>query len=207
MSFRLGLTGSIGMGKSTTAKLFAEEGLPVWDADAAVHRLYARGGLAFVPIINLCPAAEGQAAINRDELSKWIAGDPARLAQLEAIVHPLVATDRARFSELHADPILVFDIPLLFETGTDGIMDAIVVVTVPADVQRERVLARPGMTEDRLATIRARQMPDAEKQKRADYIIETLTLDGARKQIQDVVRDIRGKLHARNRAGYRDDGI
>ncbi|MEM9344261.1 MAG: dephospho-CoA kinase [Pseudomonadota bacterium] len=207
MSFRLGLTGSIGMGKSTTAGFFEAEGVPVWDADAAVHRLYRRGGAAFDPIIALCPPAEGADSINREALSDWIASGDGRLKQLEQVVHPLVSEDRHAFARESKAPILLFDVPLLFETGLAATMDAVVVVTTPRDVQRTRVLARPGMTEDKLASILARQMPDAEKRSRADYVIETLTLDAARKQVQDVVRDIRGRLHARGRAGHGNDGV
>lgn len=194
--FVLGLTGSIGMGKSTTAAMFAEEGIPVWDADAAVHRLYAPGGAAVAPVGALCGDCIVDGAVNRDALKRWLAGDPARLGRLESAVHPVVAEDRAAFLAKADAPIVLVDIPLLFETGGEAPCDAVVVVSVPQDIQRARVLARPGMTEDTLNAILARQLPDAEKRARADYVIETLTLEDARAGVQDVLRDIRGRHHA-----------
>ncbi len=163
MTFRLGLTGSIGMGKSTTAGLLAAEGLPVWDADAAVHRLYEKGGAAVAPIASLCPEAIVDGAVNRPALKAALAQKPSLLAQLETIVHPLVAADRAAFLAQVTADIVVFDIPLLFEKGTEAEMDATLLVTAPPDLQRARVLARPGMTEAQFALILSRQMPDAEK--------------------------------------------
>ena len=196
MPFRLGLTGSIGMGKSTTAGFFRDEGIPVWDADAAVHRLYGRGGAAVTPLSAAFPAALTDGSIDRAALKTAIAADPAALSRIEAIVHPLVAADRARFlAETQAD-IVVLDIPLLFETGTAAQMDATLLVTAPPEVQRARVLARPGMTETQLATILARQMPDREKRSLADHIIETLGHDAARACVQALIRHIRGKTDA-----------
>jgi dephospho-CoA kinase len=172
--YRLGLTGSVGMGKSTTAALFAEAGVPVWDADAAVHRLYAEGGAGAAAIAGLAPQAVSGTVVDRDRLRDAIIADPGLLARIEARVHPLVAADRDAFAAAHADAdILLFDIPLLFETGGEAGLDAVLVVTAPEAVQRARVLARPGMTPAALARILARQTPDAEKRARADFIIET----------------------------------
>ncbi len=172
--YRLGLTGSVGMGKSTTAAFFTEAGVPVWDADAAVHRLYAKGGGGADALAALVPAAVVDDAVDRDRLRAALADDPGLLARIEAVVHPLVGEDRARFVAAHpAANLLVFDIPLLYETGADAWLDGVLVVTAPAAVQRARVLARPGMTEAMLDRILARQMPDADKRSRADFVIET----------------------------------
>lgn len=187
----IGLTGSIGMGKSTTAGMFANAGVPVWDADAAVHRLYRQGGAAVGAVQKICPDAVVDGAVCRDRLKDWIARDPAALSQLEAVVHPLVAEDRKAFIEDTDAPIVLVDIPLLFETGGDRQVDVIVVVTAPAEIQRQRVLARPGMTGDEMAIIMARQMPDAEKRQKADYVIETLTPDAAKARVAQVLDDIR----------------
>ena len=205
--FLIGLTGSIGMGKSTTAAMFAEEGVPVWDADAAVHRMYSAGGAAVSQVENLAPGTVRDGAVDRDLLSAWLSGADDRFARLEAIVHPLVAQDRADFIAAADAPILLFDIPLLFETGADQSLDATVVVSAPPDTQRERVLERPGMTVERFQSILERQMPDAEKRARADYVIETTTLEDARASVQSVLRDIRDKIDAGNRAGHGNDGI
>ncbi|NBB96625.1 MAG: dephospho-CoA kinase [Alphaproteobacteria bacterium] len=183
MTYRLGLTGSIGMGKSTTAQMFRDLGVPVWDADAAVHRLYQ--GAAVGPVGALCPAAVQDGQIDRAALKNWIARDPGALAKLEAVVHPLVAADRAEFIAQADAPLMVLDLPLLFETGAD--VDGVLVVTAPADVQRARVLARPGMDDAQLDRILARQMPDAEKRTRADFVIETLDMDSTRAAVQDLV--------------------
>jgi len=193
--FRLGLTGSIGMGKSTTAGLFAEAGVPVWDADAVVHRLYSAGGGAVSAIAGLCPEAVRGDAVDRDRLKDWIARDPGALEAVERVVHPLVAADRDAFIATQAGqsaPLVVLDIPLLFETGADRALDATLVVTAPPKVQRARVLARPGMTAEQFDRILARQMPDAEKRARADHVIETLTLEAARAAVQDLVRRLTG---------------
>lgn len=191
--FRLGLTGSIGMGKSTTAAMFAAEGIPVWDADAAVHRLYANGGAAVTPIAALCPQTLSQGAIDRSALKTWIARDPKALAQIEAVVHPLVAADRAQFlADINAD-IALFDIPLLFEKGTDAEMDATLLVTAPPDVQRARVLLRPGMTQAQFDLILQRQMPDAQKRARATHIVETLDVASTRAYVMALITHIRSK--------------
>ena len=191
--FRLGLTGSIGMGKSTTAAMFAAEGIPVWDADAAVHRLYAIGGAAVAPIAALCPQALSQGAIDRSALKTWIARDPKALAQIEAVVHPLVAADRAQFlADINAD-IALCDIPLLFEKGTDAEMDATLLVTAPPEVQRARVLSRPGMTQAQFDLILQRQMPDAQKRARATHIVETLDVASTRAYVMALITHIRSK--------------
>ena len=192
--FHLGLTGSIGMGKSTTAKMFAEEGCAVWDADAAVHRLYAKGGAAVAPMQAAFPTAIEADAVSRAALKEIIAADPTALPRIEAIVHPLVAQDRAAFLASATSDIAVLDIPLLFETGGDATMDAVVCVTIPDAVQRDRVLARGTMTKAQFEAIRAKQMPAKEKCARSDYVIVTDTPDHARAQVRDVVQDIREKL-------------
>ncbi|WP_372839961.1 dephospho-CoA kinase [Phaeovulum sp.] len=186
--FLLGLTGSIGMGKSTTASMFADLGVPVWDADATVHRLYARGGAAVAPIAAAFPAAVVAGEVDRAALKQLLEADKQALFQLESIVHPLVAADRAAFIASHASAqVILLDIPLLFETGADAVCDATLVVTAPPEVQRARVLARPGMTEAQLALILARQMPDAEKRARASYVIETASLEQTRAAVQDLL--------------------
>jgi dephospho-CoA kinase len=194
MKFRLGLTGSIGMGKSTTAKMFAEKGCVVWDADAAVHRLYGVGGAAVEAIQRLFPEAIVDGAVSRDVLREVIARDATALKKIEAAVHPLVQADRANFAAEHPEKIGVFDIPLLFETGADLEMDATACVNVPRETQIQRVLARGTMTEADLERILARQMPNADKCARADYVIETDTLDHARVQVEAVVQDIKKRL-------------
>ncbi len=194
MSFALGLTGSIGMGKSTTADLFAQEGCAVWDADAAVHRLYAEGGAAVAPIRAAFPNAIEDGAVSRDALKRIIGADPTALKRIESIVHPLVAKDREAFRQAAKSDILVFDIPLLFETGGDAHMDAVACVSIPPDEQKRRVMARGSMTEAQFAQIRAKQMPNDEKCARSDFVIVTDTLDHARAQVQDVVRQIRAGL-------------
>lgn len=188
-----GLTGSIGMGKSTTAKMFADDGVPVHDADAVVHELY-RG--AAVPLIESAfPGATVNGEVNRDELAKLVLGNPDALKRLEAIVHPLVRGAERAFLKNAYDAghkVVILDIPLLFETGGDGRVDAIIVVTAPAAVQRRRVLARQGMTEDRFEKILARQMPDAEKRRRADYLVDSgRGFDDARRQVAEILENLR----------------
>ena len=187
----LGLTGSIGMGKSTTARLFAEAGAEVWDADAAVHRLYAPGGAAVGPVEAAFPGVSGPDGIDRVELGRRVRGDPAALARLEAVVHPLVQADRAAFldaARARGAALAVLDIPLLFETGADAQVDAVVVVSAPAEVQRARVLARPGMSAEAFEALLARQSPDADKRARADFVIDTSAgLDPAREQVRRVI--------------------
>jgi dephospho-CoA kinase len=191
MTFRLGLTGSIGMGKSTTAAMFRDEGLEVWDADAAVHRLYQPGGAATAGMAALCPQAVTAEGVSRETLKRAIAADPALLAAVEALVHPLVAADRTRFLAAARSDIVVLDIPLLFEKGTEAEMDATLLVTAPPDLQRQRVLARPGMTAESLALILSRQMPDPDKRARATHIVETLSLAQVRAYVQALIAHIR----------------
>jgi len=194
MTFRLGLTGSIGMGKSTTARLFAEEGCAVWDADAAVHRAYGPGGAAVELLRAKFPSAILDGAVSREALKKIIATDPLALRQIEEIVHPLVARDRGAFAQATDADIAVFDIPLLFETGGTATMDAVAVVIVDAQTQRQRVLARGTMTEQQFRQILDMQMPAEEKAKLADYVIETDTIDHARDQVRAVIADIRERM-------------
>lgn len=191
MTFCLGLTGSIGMGKSTTARLFAEGGCAVWDADAAVHRLYSEGGAAVAPIAAAFPDAIVEDAVDRSRLRRIIADDAGALRRIEQIVHPLVAQDRAEFIAAQKADVTVLDIPLLYETGAEAWLDAVAVVTVAPEEQRERVLARGTMSEADFEAILARQMKDAEKRARADYVIETNTLDQARAQVRAVLANIK----------------
>lgn len=194
MAFKLGLTGSIGMGKSTTAQIFADLGCAVWDADAAVHRIYGVGGAAVPAMAALLPDAVIEGAVSRDVLKQHIMQDPTMLQRIEAIVHPLVAADRAAFIDDATADILVFDIPLLFETGGDKGMDASVTVYVDEDTQRARVLARGTMSEAQFEAIRTKQMPIAEKRARADYEIETDTPDHARSQVEALLDSIRSRM-------------
>ncbi|MBD3763973.1 MAG: dephospho-CoA kinase [Rhodobacterales bacterium] len=194
--FRLGLTGSIGTGKSTTARFFAAEGLPVWDADAAVHRLYAPGGAAGPALAADFPLAVGPGGVDRVALKAAIAADPQALAQIEAVVHPLVAADRAAFLAAATADIVVLDIPLLFETGAETQMDATLTVTCPPELQRARVLARPGMTPQMFDTILAKQMPDAEKRARATHVIETLGLTAVQESVRALIAYLRGCRNA-----------
>lgn len=194
--FRLGLTGSIGMGKSTTAGFFRAAGLPVWDADAAVHRLYSAGGAAVAPIGALLPDAVIGGAVSRDRLKQALARDAKLLPKLEHIVHPLVAADREAFVAKTVTDIAVFDIPLLFEKGTETDMDATLLVTAPAALQRARVLARPGMTEAQFDLILSRQMPDRDKRARATHIIETLSLPSVESGVTALIAYIRGTRDA-----------
>lgn len=192
---RLGLTGSIAMGKSATAKMFAEAGVPVHDADAAVHALYA--GRA-VPLIEAAfPGTTADGKVDRTRLGEAVLGKPEAIARLEAIIHPLVHEEEANFlarARTEGRRMVVLDIPLLFETGGERRMDAVVVVSAPAEVQRERALARSGMTVQRLDAILARQMPDADKRRRAHFIIETNSgLEPARRAVHSIIRALSGK--------------
>lgn len=197
MSYLLGLTGSIGMGKSTTSQMFRDEGIPVWDADAAVHRLYAQGGAAVGPIGALCPEAVTGGRVDRAALKDWMARDTSALSKLEAVVHPLVAKDRAAFIADHTDaPLIVLDIPLLFETGSAQAMDGVLVVSVDSEEQRRRVLARNTMTEEMLASILSRQMPDAEKRAKADFVIEAYDMDSTRAEVRKLIETLSEANHA-----------
>jgi len=190
--FILGLTGSLGMGKSTTAKFFAEEGVPVHDADAAVHRLY--DGEATAAIEAAFPGTTAGGKVDRDKLGKRVLGDGAAIKRLEQIVHPLVHAAAQRFvaeAERQGAAVAVLDIPLLYETGGDARCDAVVVVSAPAEVQRQRAFERPGMTEQKLAAIVAKQMPDEEKRRRADFVVDTSQgYEAARAQVRDILKRV-----------------
>ena len=187
----LGLTGSIGMGKSATAAMFAEEGCPVYDADAEVHRLYAKGGAAVRPVESAFPGVEEDGAINRARLSARVVGNDEAFKRLNGIVWPLLGTARREFfrkAEEDGVAIVVLDIPLLFETGGERNMDAVVVVSAPAGLQRQRVLAREGMDEAKLDGILARQMADEEKRARAHFVVDTSRgFEAARAQVRDII--------------------
>ncbi|MFZ0624553.1 MAG: dephospho-CoA kinase [Pseudolabrys sp.] len=190
--FVLGLTGSLGMGKSATATMFAEEGVPVHDADAAVHRLYEAEA---APLIEAAfPGTTGGGKVDREKLAQRVLGDPAAIKKLEAIVHPLVRNSEEKFlveAARKGAAVAVLDIPLLFETGGDDRCDAVIVVSAPSDVQRARVFERSGMTEQKFAAILAQQMSDAEKRKRADFVVDTSKgFDAARAQVRDILARI-----------------
>ena len=188
--FILCLTGSLGMGKSRTAQFFAEQGVPVYDADAVVHALYASEA---VPVIDRAfPGAVVDGKVDRAKLAALVLGDDAALARLESIVHPLVAARREKFladARANKAKAVLLDIPLLFETRGERVCDAVVVVSAPADVQRQRAFERPGMTEEKFAALLAKQLPDAEKRPRADFVVDTSqSLDHARTQVRDILR-------------------
>ena len=189
----IGLTGSIGMGKSTVAAMFRDEGVPVFDADAEVRALQGPEGALLPAIEAAFPGTTGPAGVDRDALGKAVFGDKDALARLEAIVHPAVAEKRAAFLAEHADrPLLLFDIPLLFEKGGSETVDSVVVVSAPPEDQKRRVLARPGMTDGKFAQILALQLPDADKRARADHIIDTgLPLEDTRAQVRALVAQLR----------------
>jgi len=191
MSFLLGLTGSIGMGKSTTADMFREAGVPVWDADATVAKLYGKGGAAVAPLSALNRGLIQNDAVDREALKNWVKKDPNALNRLESLIHPLVAADRAEFIDDHAEQsLIVCDIPLLYETGADQWLDAVLVVTTDAETQKARVMGRAGMDPALFDRILARQMPNSEKIARADYVIETNSFEGARKAVHDLINDL-----------------
>jgi dephospho-CoA kinase len=187
----LGLTGSIGMGKSTTAKLFAEAGVPVYDADAAVHELYE--GEAVAAIEAAFPGTTGNGRVDRNQLSARVVHDSAAMRRLEEIVHPMLGASRLKFlqdAEASGAQVAVVDVPLLFETGGEKRVDAVVVVTTTPQIQRERILARPNMTSEKLVAILARQIPDAEKRKRAHFVVDTSHgLDPVRARIRDILAE------------------
>ena len=190
--FILGLTGSLAMGKSATAKMFAEEGVPVHDADAVVHRLY--DGEATAAIEAVFPGTTAGGKVDREKLGKRVLGDAAAIKRLEGIVHPMVAAASARFlaeAERNSAPVAVLDVPLLFETGGDKRCDAVVVVSAPPETQRSRAFERPGMNDDKLAIILAKQMPDAEKRARADFVVDTSQgFEAARAQVREILRKV-----------------
>jgi dephospho-CoA kinase len=190
--FILCLTGSLGMGKSTTASFFAEAGVPVHDSDAAVHALYA--GAAAPLIERAFPGTTTGGKVDRTKLAAAVLGDAAAIARLEAIVHPLVAGVRDKFladAQARGAPVVVLDVPLLFETGGEKTCDAVVVVSAPADVQRRRAFERPGMAEDKFVALLAKQMPDAEKRRRADFVVDTSqSFDHARAQVRDILQAV-----------------
>ncbi|WP_334160736.1 dephospho-CoA kinase [Phenylobacterium sp.] len=191
----IGLTGSIGMGKSTTAAMFRDAGVPVYDADAAVHDLYDEGGAAVGPVGEAFPGVVRDGKVDREALRQRVLGQPEALKRLNAIVHPLVGKDRIGFfdqAKAQGADMVVLDIPLLFETGGHANMDAVVVVTAPPEMQRERVLARPGMTPERLDAILAQQMADAEKRARAHFVVDTSRgLEAAREQVAEIIAVMR----------------
>jgi dephospho-CoA kinase len=185
----LGLTGSIGMGKSTTAKLFAEAGVPVYDADAAVHKIYE--GEAAPAIEAAFPGTTGDGKVDRNKLSAKVVHDPAAMRRLEQIVHPMLGASRQKFlhdAEQSGAPVAVVDVPLLFETGGEKRVDAVVVVTTTPEIQRQRILTRDNMTGEKLDALLARQLPDAEKRRRADFVVDTSHgLDSVRARIRDIL--------------------
>lgn len=193
--FLLGLTGSIGMGKSETAKMFAALGVPVYDADAAVHAVYEIGGEAVAPIGEAFPGCVKDGRVDRAELAKRVVDDAAALARLEAIVHPIVRAKQQAFIAAAAGvDLVVLDIPLLFETGTQSRLDAVAVVSAPPELQRARVMAREGMTPEKLDRILARQMPDAEKRALADFVVDTSQgFEHAAAQVRKIIQQVREK--------------
>ncbi len=206
----IGLTGSIGMGKSETAKMFARRGVPVYDADKAVHTLYEPGGAAVAPIEAAFPGVVREGRVDRAELSKHVVGKPEALKRLEAIVHPLVARAQLDFlatAEADGAPMVVLDIPLLFETGGEKRVDVVVVVSAPVELQRTRVLARDGMTEEKFEAIRAKQVPDDVKRAKADFVIATdKGLEDAQAQVDKVLKTLEGRagrIWAQRRDGER----
>ena len=187
--FVLGLTGSIGMGKTTTARLFEESGVPVYDSDAVVHQLYE--GEAVTMIERAFPGTTSKGKVDRQQLGERVIGNASALKRLESIVHPLVRSEEARFlaaARGRGDPVVLLDIPLLFETGGEKRCDAVVVVSAPAEIQRQRVLQRPGMTAGKLGALLAKQMPDEEKRRRADFIVDSgQGIEEARRQVRAIV--------------------
>ncbi|MGB0342663.1 MAG: dephospho-CoA kinase [Parvibaculales bacterium] len=195
--YLIGLTGSIGMGKTLTASLFEAAGVPRYDADAAIHALYAPGGDAVAPVAELFPDAIVDGAVDRGILGQLVLKDADKLKQLEALVHPLAGASQMAFLAKHAEagaPMALLDIPLLYETGGDGFVDCVVVVSAPYEVQRARVLERPGMSEEKFLDILAKQVPDDEKRRRADFIVDSsVSVEDARRQIHDILATLEGR--------------
>ncbi len=193
----IGLTGSIGMGKSETARMFERLGVPVYDADAAVHLLYANGGAAVAPIARLWPDAIANGAVDRAALSRHVLGRPEEMQKLEAIVHPLVGAAQLEFlrsMKAQGHEMVLLDVPLLYETGGESRVDIVVVVSAPYDLQKTRVLARPGMDMAKFAAIHAKQVPDEEKRRRADFVVDTSqSLEHAFEQVESIVQTLRGR--------------
>jgi dephospho-CoA kinase len=215
----IGLTGSIGMGKTETAKMFARHGIPVCDSDATVHMLYEAGGLAVEPIRALFPAAVVDGRVDRDLLGRAVLGKPDAMKRLEAVVHPLVGVAQRAFLEnavASGAKMAVIDVPLLFETGGEKRVDVVVVVSAPSEIQRQRVLARPGMSPEKFELILSKQVSDAEKRRRADFVVDSSKgLEHAERQVVAIIEALKhrpgtiwaaNQQHARDRSGHRDDG-
>jgi dephospho-CoA kinase len=204
--FLLGLTGSMGAGKSTVAGMFRDAGIPVWDADATVHAIYAKGGKGAVLIGAMRPQAVRGGSVNRAELKTWIAEDPEALRKIEKAVHPLVAANRNRFlaqETARGAGLVVFDVPLLYEIGAEAEVDAVLVVTAPEELRRERVMAREGAKEGDFERLTSRQMPDSEKRKRADFVIESILPAPTRREVLALIDRIANlSTHARNRSRH-----
>ena len=196
MKFKLGLTGSMGMGKTSTAFLFEKYNCGVWDADKAVHRLYGRGGEAVKPIAKLFPKAITEGSVNRTELKKYLSEDFDQITLLENIVHPLVSADREIFIEKTKYKINVFDIPLLFETGSNKMMDKVACVLVSKPIQMERIRSRKSMTENQIEKMMRQQMPIEEKCRLSDFVIETYNKNDTEKQVVSIIKEIESYLHA-----------
>ncbi len=196
MKFKLGLTGSMGMGKTSTAILFQKHNCGVWDADKAVHRLYGKDGDAVKPIAKYFPKAIIEGSVNRTELKKYLSADFDKITLLEKIVHPLVSADREKFIEKTKYKINVFDIPLLFETGSNKIMDKVACVYVSNSIQMERILSRKSMTKEQIEKINQQQMPIEEKCRLSDFVIETYTKKHTEKQVVGIIKEIESYLDA-----------
>ena len=199
MMLLIGLTGSIGMGKSTTAKLFEQEGVACYDADAAVHRLYQKNGAGALALKNVFPQAIVDGAVDREALAAVVLKDSQALAKLESIIHPLLVRERQDFLEKNAEAgafAVVLDIPLLFEKGDPADFDYVVTVSAPFEVQKQRVLARPNMTEEKFAAIYDKQLPDAEKTARADFVVDTsVSVADAHRQIKQIIAKLKASAH------------
>lgn len=191
MTYILGLTGSIGMGKSTTAQIFRDFDIPVWDADACVHELYTKDNNAIAEVANAFPNALINGKIDRPALSDYFKTDRSRLKELDAIVHPLVAKKRAEFIQENANQdLIVLDIPLLFEVGRPKEISGVLVVTIDFEIQKSRVMMRPNMTEDWFEMVLSKQIPDAEKQTKADFVIETKSIDHVRSEVKKIIEKV-----------------